>query len=48
MQMLLAVPSTLVLVFLPKYWGLSAVWVGLTAIMGLRTVAGFWRYVLSF
>ncbi len=43
-QMLLVIPSGLLLLFLPKIWGIQGVWVGLTLVMGLRMVAGFARY----
>jgi Na+-driven multidrug efflux pump len=42
-QMLLVIPSGLLLLFLPKIWGIQGVWVGLTLVMGLRMVAGFAR-----
>ncbi|KAG0553502.1 hypothetical protein M758_12G017200 [Ceratodon purpureus] len=42
-MMALAVPSILVLLYLPQFWGISAVWVGLTTVMTLRMLAGFWR-----
>jgi Na+-driven multidrug efflux pump len=42
-MMTLAVPSTVVLLYLPKFWGISAVWVGLTTVMSLRMLTGFWR-----
>jgi Na+-driven multidrug efflux pump len=46
LQMALAVPSILVLLYFPQFWGISAVWVGLSTVMTLRMLAGFWRYVL--
>ncbi|CAK9211428.1 unnamed protein product [Sphagnum troendelagicum] len=42
-MMLLVIPSGLLLLFLPKIWGIQGVWVGLTLVMGLRMVAGFAR-----
>lgn len=42
-MMALAVPSILVLLYFPQFWGISAVWVGLSTVMTLRMLAGFWR-----
>ncbi|CAM6028462.1 unnamed protein product [Sphagnum balticum] len=42
-MMLLAVPSTLILLFCPRLWGLPGVWAGMTAVMFLRMVSGFVR-----
>lgn len=47
MQMSVAVPSAIVLLVLPKYIGIHAVWVGFTTIMSLRMLTGLWRYVIS-
>ncbi|KAG0583690.1 hypothetical protein KC19_3G155300 [Ceratodon purpureus] len=41
--MALVVPAMLVLLFLPKFWGISAVWVGMSTAMTLRMLTGFWR-----
>lgn len=47
MQMAISVPSISVLLLFPNYWGISGVWAGLTTVMTLRMVAGFWRYIIS-
>jgi putative MATE family efflux protein len=42
-MILVAVPSAVFLLIVPHFWGLMAVWMGLTLIMGLRLAVGFWR-----
>uniref|UniRef100_A0A7I4CHU9 Protein DETOXIFICATION n=1 Tax=Physcomitrium patens TaxID=3218 RepID=A0A7I4CHU9_PHYPA len=42
-MMAISVPSISVLLLFPNYWGISGVWAGLTTVMTLRMVAGFWR-----
>jgi len=39
--------SSAFLLYAPSVIGLSGVWSGLTLFMGLRTVAGYMRYVLN-
>ena len=43
LQIIVAVPSVAALLLLPHFWGLPAVWVGLTLIMSLRLGVGLLR-----
>lgn len=39
--------SSTVLLYAPTKFGLQGVWSGLTLLMALRMLAGFWRYLLN-